>query len=172
MNNLLTWTIVIILIIMVGFICLLAGISVGKNILANDKIEQAQQVAVQEFAEQVKQLPVFNLMPSQPDDLIHATIKSISNQTITVASEIRTIDDIIKDQPRELKFKVTPNTKIFYIKINQDIAFSEGLDFNSIAQEMPLALEDLQINDQASIKINPQDKDNPLINALEIKVNR
>ena len=30
---------------MVGFICLLAGIYVGKNILANDKIEQAQQVA-------------------------------------------------------------------------------------------------------------------------------
>lgn len=157
---------------MVGFICILAGIYIGKNILAKDKIEQAQQTAVQEFAEQVKQLPVLNLMPSQPDNLIHATIKSISNQTITVTPEIRTIDDILNDQSQELKFKITPDTKIFYIKINQDIAFTEGIDFNSIAQEMPLDPEDLQINDQTSIKIDPQDKNNPMIDALEIKVNR
>jgi len=172
MHNFFTWTIIVFLIVLIGVICLLTGIHLGKNILAQEKIEKAQTEAVQIFAEKVRAIPILRNLPDQPENIMYGTITAIDGQSIMIKVEPQTIDDIINELPTSYSITTNQNTKIYYIRINEQLALNNPADISDFITEVNLNVTDLKINDQVSITIDPVNKNKPVIEAKQIKVSR
>jgi len=163
-------TFIIILFVLVGAICLLIGLYLGTNFLAADKITLAKQQSMQAFADKVKNLPGMNIIPATDGGIVYGTIKAITGKQLTITTEARTVDDLLNGLPKDRFFTATDTTKIFYLKL-ADGLFTTA-DPNSLITEELIAISDLNIGDQVSILIDPNEALSPTATAIEIKVNR
>ena len=167
-------TFIIILFILIGALCLLIGIYLGTNLLAADRIVVAKQQAVQAFAEKVKNLPGMNIIPASDGSLVYGTVKAISGKQITITTEARTVDDLLQGLPKDRVFQTTDLTKVYYLKLTDgfDTGFDINQNPNDLITEELIALSDLNIGDQVSVSIDPNEKFSSLAKAVAIKVNR
>ncbi len=173
MQNFFTWTLVIFLIVLISVISFLTGIYIGKSKLSESKIAQEKQLYVEKISEKIKSLPGMSIMESLPDDIIHGRIISISGNKLQIAAEPMSINELLQENPVEYQLQITDKTKIYYLKIKDNIELpADPTTMPNLITEQALSFEDIKVNEQIAVIIDPAQKSNPVIDAIEIKVNR
>jgi hypothetical protein len=170
MQNFVTWIIIILLIVLIGVACLFTGIYIGKDILAKDKIEQAKLETIAEITDKVKNLPGIEMLDTYPDNILFGTVTAISGQEITISSQPRTVEQILKTDEMNYTFKVSDKTKLYKLTIKEEFPEGESPTFNDLVGEELLEIKDIQVDNNLSITFNPNHIDKEVIDAIEIKI--
>jgi hypothetical protein len=162
-------TISIILLCVISF---LLGLYFGKTRLLTDKVNQAKTELLKDTAAKLKNLPFVNIMEAMPGDLIFGFIEEKNSSQIKLTAEPGSIEELLSEQKISYTINITPETKIYYLKINDRIMGDSSSTLKDIFQENIVSTEELKIGEKIAVKIKAEDKSNPSIDALEIKVSR
>lgn len=172
MQNFLTWFLIIFLIIVIGVTSFLCGLYVGKNVLAKAAIEKEKQIVISNLSEKIKKLPGLGVIEAMPADIMHGRIQSISGKQIKFLAEPKSIDEILSDVPTKYNLNITDKTKIYYFEATDSASATEPTSITSLVTEKPLTADELKIDEQIAVVIDPAQIGEATIDALEIKVNR
>ncbi|MEK7512112.1 MAG: hypothetical protein AAB575_03815 [Patescibacteria group bacterium] len=159
-------------IILLCAITFLLGLYIGKTRLLTDKVNQAKTELMKDTALKLKNLPFANIMEAMPGDLIFGFIEQKDGSQIKLTAEPGTIEELLSEQKINYTINITPTTKIYYLKINDRLIGNVNSTLEDIFEENIISVDELQVGEKIAIKIKNEDKSNPSVDALEIKVSR
>lgn len=162
----------ILCIVLLCAISFLLGLYIGKTRLLTDKVNQAKTELLKDTAAKLKNLPFATIMEAQPNDLLFGFIEKIDSSEIKLAADPSSIDELLAEKKISYNINITPETKIYYLKINDRLMNDASNTLTDVFQENIISANELKVGEKIAIKINPEDKSNSIINALEIKVSR
>jgi len=159
-------------IILLCAISFLLGLYIGETRLLTDKVNQAKTELLKDTAAKLKNLPFANIMEAMPNDLIFGFIEEKNNSQIKLTAEPGSIEELLSEQKVGYTINITPETKIYYLKINDRLLGDAGSTLEDIFQENIVSAEELKVGEKIAVKIKAGEKSNPILNALEIKISR
>ncbi|NQT49937.1 hypothetical protein HQ571_04545 [Candidatus Kuenenbacteria bacterium] len=165
-----TIIVVIILMLLIGMIGFVIGLYVGKGNSFESKLKQEKAEVIQNLNKNIESIPGVSVL-EQPEDYLIGSIKKIEKNVLTISSAPATVEDLLEGEEKIYEIKISSQTKIFYQEIGEDPVLTED-EPGQLVTEHLLTIQDLQVNEQVSIFINIKTKNQPLVEALEIKVNR
>ena len=153
-------------------ISFLLGLYFGKTILLTDKVNTAKTELLKDTAQKLKNLPFANLAETMPDNLIFGFIEEKNNSQIKLTADPGTIEELLSEKKANYTINITPETKIYYLKINDRLLGDGSSTLNDIFQENIVSADELKVGEKIAVKIKAEEKSNLILNALEIKGSR
>lgn len=162
----------ILCIVLLCAITFLLGLYLGKTRLLADKVNQAKTELLKDTAAKLKNLSFATMLEVQPNDLLFGFIEKINGSEIKLSADPSSIEELLAEKKTNYSINITPETKIYYLKINDRLVGNESSTLSDVFQENIISANELKVNEKIAVKINAEDKEKPSIEALEIKVSR